>query len=231
MIQEWINSGCDYKDGISILEKMSTNTTLIQLLKKGESPYISSKLKAELLKLKSTKITVEKIEATAEIENSEKLKEIKSKPISLYPASLHLVYQRRISTFLEACSLKIQLNEVVNNQEESLKIQFKIFNLFLENDKCWMVLKKFEEHGQILPFECSTDFSNLSYVAMCKLRQNKYTSVWKRKKTIEEWKTELPNLPKTKRGKKKQNILEKEKELQSILNDIEKLSNLINEEE
>ena len=124
-----------------------------------------------------------------------------------------------------------QLNEIENNQEEAFKIQFKIFNLFLENDKCWKVLKQFEDHGQILPFESSEDFSNLSYTALCKLRQNKYTSVSKRKKTIAEWKAELPSLPLKKRGQKELNILEKEKELQRFLNDIEKLSNLINEKE
>ena len=199
--------------------------------KKMNKHYLQSKLKAELIKLKSVEVQKSIPEIPSEETPSDKLKEIKSKPISIYPASLHPVYQRRISTFLEACSLKVQLNEIENNQEEAFKIQFKIFNLFMENDKCWKVLKQFEDHGQILPFESSEDFSSLSYTALCKLRQNKYTSVWKRKKTIEDWKAELPSLPINKRGKKELNILEKEKELQQFLNDIEKLSNLINEKE
>ena len=231
MIQDWINNGCNYQEGVILLEKLSSNKVLIQLLKKGSSPYLQSKLKAELIKLKSVEVQKSIPEIPSEETPSDKLKEIKSKPISFYPASLHPVYQRRISTFLEACSLKVQLNEIENNQEEAFKIQFKIFNLFLENDKCWKVLKQFEDHGQILPFESSEDFSNLSYTALCKLRQNKYTSVSKRKKTIAEWKAELPSLPLKKRGQKELNILEKEKELQRFLNDIEKLSNLINEKE
>lgn len=239
MIQKWINNGCDYEEGVRLYAQVGKNMILLKRFHKNWSAWNEEKLKNELLKFNSSKSIPKKSPQEAPMQpttsptrtaESPVIKEIKSKPISAYPAKLHPVYQLRVNSFYKYASLKMQLNKLAPEKEsEALKIQFEIWEEIMTNDKCWKILQHYDETGIILPLDPSSDFSNLSPQELVNQRQRLYVNKSKRMKTISNLsallskeKNEAKKIHTTEKLRKKQG------EIQQIENDIQELTTLIN---
>lgn len=250
-IQEWLKSGCDYQIGVELYAKHGRNKNLLRRFRRLENAALASKLKYELSKVVNPdafnspsesiqkspkpivftppKIKVEKPVDIKKPEESPVLKKMKSKPISFYPIELHPIYHQRINSFLQACSLKVQLNELEEDEtEKAFEIQFKIFSLFEINDKCWTILRHFEETGRVMPLKASVDYSQLNPMELLRVQQNIYVRISKRKKTIEKTEQTIVNTKEAGRVERlKQNVLKKKEELQQLENDLEAITKLI----
>ncbi len=114
--------------------------------------------------------------------------------ISQYPVELHETYKKRYEHWLEACSLKVSLNEIPEEDSEAaLIIQDKIMKCFSRFDACQEALDYFNEKKRVLPVKSSQDFSQLTPVELLKIRNNLRSQITKRKATIKKKQTELPN--------------------------------------
>lgn len=256
-IQEWFKSGCNYQEGVKLYEVHGRNKNLIRLFRRGNDKKNVQLLHYELNKIlrqssdksrtpvrqvsdkKPTRLIVNHSPRVLSsslpsdqmaTQPSEELKKMKSKPISFYPVVLHPVYHQRINSFLQACSLKMKLNELPEDEvEKAFELQFQIFNLFELNDKCWTILRHYEDTGRIMPLKSSEDYSKLNPGELFRMQQNLYSRISKRKKTIDNKEKEL-NATKEpgKIARLEQTIIEKKEELQQLENDIAEISRLMN---
>lgn len=241
-VRKWIQDGEDYDSGVMLLSKLSNKKHLIRTLSKKETDFYRRKLKYELMKylendqvksVQKVKSKPKKITTTLKVEKikeaSSTLSKLKSKPISAYPVELHETYKLRIETFYEASSLKIQLNEVPEEDHETaLKLQLQIWYLLQQNSKHWKILEYYERTKQILPTKSKKDFSKLTPMEIVKQRQRLYVNRSKRIQTIENKQIELNNeLNEAKRERLINFIIRKKEELQHIQNDIDLLTDLI----
>ena len=113
--------------------------------------------------------------------------------ISDYPVELHPAYRRRWDLWMQACSLKMQLNKIPETETESaLEIQMKIYRCFLDFDQCQKVLKHYREHKRIMPLEAETDFEGMSELEIYKYRDNLRALITRRKQTIKKMENSLP---------------------------------------
>lgn len=113
--------------------------------------------------------------------------------ISDYPVELHPAYRRRWDLWMQACSLKMQLNKIPETETESaLEIQMKIYRCFLDFDQCQKVLKHYREHKRIMPLEAETDFEGMSELEIYKHRDNLRALITRRKQTINKMENSLP---------------------------------------
>lgn len=238
-VNEWFDKGCDYDLGVQIYAQVGKNVFLLRKFQKGKTNYTVEKLKHELFKFK----TVVEIKPSIRIQNSpqktERKKEIespevqkfKTKPISDYPVALHSVFRKRVDSFYMAASLKKQLNDLNEEDEtKALELQFAIWNALQENEKCWILLKHFDDTGRIMEVESKEDYSGLSVKELFKSRQRLYVNASKRRKTLNERIELLANETNEARRLKTQDfIIQKTEELNRIQNNIEQLTNLINE--
>lgn len=127
--------------------------------------------------------------------------------ISQYPVALHETYKKRYEHWLEACSLKVSLNEIPEDDSEAaLIIQDKIMKCFSRFDACQEALDYFNEKKRVLPVKSSQDFSQLTPLELLKIRNNLRSQITKRKATIKKKQTELPD-PEDDNFKVKQNAL------------------------
>lgn len=244
-IKEWFEKGCDYKSGVDLYEKYGRNKILLRRFRRLNSPAIYSKLKYELSKLISEKpqqfvFNENKVTNTVElrvsksvdvIKKSIKVREMTVKPISAYPVELHEVYKKRVESFYSAASLKQQLNDLSEDQEEeSLAIQLEIWRLIKQNEKCWRLLKHYDKTKQILPDKSDVDYSGLTPQELVNQRQRLYVNQSRRAITLKKKKLEYDQeLNPARKLRIEDFILRKTEELQIIENNIEKLSDLINE--
>lgn len=232
-ISDWLAGYGDYQDGLRLLAKHTNNT---QLLKQFAQESALNRMKmrialSNIAKTQTLKTVKTKQSAVLSIVDKSPEKAVTTKkPISAYPKELHEIYQLRINSFLRASSLKVELNAVPEDDELSaLELQTEIWKQLEVNKKCWQILDHYDTTGQVLPTKSTTDFSKLSPMEMVKQRQRLYVNVSKRKKTIEN--IELQISEEDKPGKierLKSKLFQKKYELQELQNDIDKLSNLIN---
>lgn len=246
-VQEWFDKGCDYNQGVLIFSGIGKNKNLLKAFQRKETNWNREKLKYELNKFRtnSGQITdksrtssgqpknspANKLTSLKKIIQSGELTKIKSKPMSAYPILLHPVYQRRIAAFYKAASLKVQLNQLPEDAEpDALKLQFQIWEAVKENDKCWTILRHYDDTGRIMPTESTTDFKELSPQELVNQRQKLYVNKSKRAKTIRIKEDDLSvETNPAKRLKLEEFILKKKEELQAIENDIEQLTTMIND--
>lgn len=215
MVNNWLQNK-NYNDGIQLLEDLDPNNIFIPRFKEKQTTFFENKLENELLKFK---------DSSASILIQEK-REIIAKKIADYPLELHSTYNKRLATFLESCSLKLQLNALIDNEEEeALTIQFKIFNLMQENKHCWKILNHYDKTQEVLLLESSSNFENLSPAELWKIKQLKYQQLSRRKNSIEKWQKELDlETDFVKKIKLEQKLLKKLNELHCIENDIKFLT-------
>lgn len=114
--------------------------------------------------------------------------------ISEYPVELHQAYLKRREAFLEACSLKVQLN---NLPDESIlqagRLQWKIWHLFKEFDRLQKILRHYKETKRILPMETTENFSDIPTVQLHLKLRNLRSLKTNRKKTIKRLREALPD--------------------------------------
>lgn len=241
-VQEWFDTGCDYNQGVLIFAKIGKNKNLLKVFQRKETNWNREKLKYELNKFRTNPVqtpytATKKIKKpifsppSKQIIQVGEMTTIKSKPMAAYPVSLHSVYQCRIAAFYKAASLKVQLNELPEDAEtDALNLQFEIWKAVKENEKCWTILRHYDDTGRIMPTESTADFKGLSPQELVNQRQKLYVNKSKRAKTILSKETEISSeINPAKRIKLEEFILKKKEELQAIENDIEQLTTLINE--
>lgn len=232
---EWFATGCNYEKGVLIYEQHVRKQHIIRQLRRSsdiKNVKLLHKALREVAAAESGIIPKAKPkpnQTTAAVPESKELKKLKERPLSSYPVELHPVYQQRLSTFLQACSLKIKLNSLKEDEtEKAFDIQYKIFELFETNDKCWEILNHYETTGRIMPLTHSEDFSKLSTSELFRTRENLYSRVSKRKKTIEKKEQELTRTEEPgKQERLNQIIAAKKEELRQLENDIEAISELL----
>lgn len=148
--------------------------------------------------------------------------------ISDYPIELHGVYLQKKEVFLKACSLKMRLNYLPDNDtEKALLLQKQIFDLFEKLDTLNAVLNHWDEHKRILKMTTEVDFSHLTPMQLLQKRNTLRSNVTARKKTLA--KLLLPQTP-PKEGcslRIKDKIIKKQEEIKEMELQIEKLNTLI----
>lgn len=222
MIQEWIDAGCDYQEGIKLYEYLNVDEVFLERFKTRENAFFKKKMKDDLLNV------LDQNAISQEVEFSPKKVDLKSQPLEFYPVELHEVFWDRINTHLQARSLKIELNTLGSGQANiALPIILKIDKLFTQNEKCWQILNHYEETKQILPYHTKNNFSELSPMLLVKLLKNSESAASKLKKNITRWESELSSYDDRRRMKKEMDLLVKKEKFQSLLNDIEELRELV----
>jgi hypothetical protein len=146
-----------------------------------------------------------------------------------YPEELHSSYKKRYEAWLEACSLKIQLNNIDDkNVDGAIVLQKKILQCFDLMDKYQKALDHFNQNQRILIVETEKDFSNFSQSEIVLKRNNIRTNISKRKQTIKKQKENLPPENSPDFIHKLNKINQKIEELQELENQENKLNDLIN---
>jgi hypothetical protein len=241
-VQQWFDDGCNYQQGISIymgLKKSQPN--LIRLFKLKQNSYTTSKLKHELKKFKN--LEVENISFTETSptpppqtpppppKEPDNLSSKYYKPllINMLPVELHAMYIEQKKDFATACSLKMQLNNLAPEDENTaLKLCLEIERLFDKIEAAWKVFDHYTETKQILKINTNS-FYDLTPAQLLQRRNYKRSNLSKTKNKIKNLKQQLKTV-KTKGLKTKVEVnLAKAKEKKVNLEiDINALSELIN---
>ena len=200
-IQDYLSNGGD--------PKVAKTLTLSNLQNRGRLSYLLGKLKIK----PAEKYDPGKVPDPEESAEPVKVrKSVFSDFISQYPTELHATYKKRYEVWLEACSLKVSLNEVPDKEVESaLIIQDKIMHCFNDFDKCQEALDYFNEHKRVLATKSNKDFSKLTPREVLQLRNLIRSNISKRKNTLKKKLSEMPD-PSDDRFKMKQNALNRKKE-------------------
>lgn len=137
--------------------------------------------------------------------------------IAQYPVELHKTYQNAYRLWIESCGLKIQLNTIDDEDEESaLEIQIKIFETMENFDKQKEILDHYNFHKRIMPTESKEDFSKLSPVELVNKRNSIRSLITRRKQTLEKRIAELPSKNDENYRIKENFINRKKEELQEL---------------
>lgn len=148
--------------------------------------------------------------------------------ISEYPVELHAAYLRRREVFLEACSLKVQLNALADNEIlQAGRLQWEIFHRFQEFDKYEKALRHYRDTKRIMPTETKEDFSDVPDKLLHLKLRNLRSLKTNRKKTLRKLKANLPEPDQPEFKMKLDEINRKIEELATLDLQIEKLSNKI----
>lgn len=159
-----------------------------------------AKLKYELSKLKCDNVVMSQCDNAEKsthqhIKKSTHQNKVFNDLIADYPVALHPVFRKRWEVWMEACSLKIQLNALGENPKADIEtlfaIQWKIYRCFQEFDQCQTILKHYREHKRVMPFELGIDFTQMSEMEVFKYRNNLRALITRRKQTIEKLENEL----------------------------------------
>ena len=150
-----------------------------------------------------------------------------SKLISDFPPELHKVYLERKHVFLQACSLKMQLNAVpMEDENQALSLQQQIVQLFERLDDCTTILDHWTNQKRILKPQ-TEDFSTLSAMELIKKRNALRSNLVSREKSLEKWKAEAEELSYEAPLTLKSKILRKTEEIEQIKLTIKELDKLI----
>lgn len=214
-ITDWFKE-MDYNTGVDLyVNHPSSKSRNIASLKKGKSNRNFSLLVSELRRLNNTTSRV-KISQTKKqvvtsinkkgsvIEKGQKESEIqllKQKSSDRYfkpirygelPSDLKLRFRELKDIFYDLCDLKLALNDVPDeNEEEALEIQIKIEELDVERAVIWKELEHWQTYKTKLPSKPTNDFSGLSSLELDRKRRNLLSSISKKQKRIERWKSGL----------------------------------------
>ena len=113
------------------------------------------------------------------------------KLISDYPQTLHPVYLATKNHWLQACSLKLQLNALPADQESQARtLQQQLWRLFEEMDACDTVLDYWSKHKRILSSANPTQEEKLDKLSPTQLVQRLHTlrsNIVSREKSLKKW--------------------------------------------
>ena len=113
------------------------------------------------------------------------------KLISDYPQALHPVYLAKKNHWLQACSLKLQLNALQAHQESQARaLQQQLWYLFEEMDACDTVLDHWSKYKRILLPDNPTQEEALDKLSPTQLVQRLHTlrsNIVSREKSLIKW--------------------------------------------
>ncbi|MDO5510221.1 MAG: hypothetical protein Q4F57_05965, partial [Weeksellaceae bacterium] len=113
--------------------------------------------------------------------------------ISEYPPELHPTYLQRQHCFLQACSLKVQLNALADAEVlQASKLQWEIWHQFAQIDKCDKTLQHYQHTRRIMPTEVQEDFSKIPDKRLHQKLHNLRSNRGYRQRTIEQLRKDLP---------------------------------------
>lgn len=197
-----------------------------------------AKLKYELSKLegKGQKTEGNPPDAKSEPPATIRQNKVFNDLIADYPVTLHPVFRKRWEVWMEACSLKIQLNALGENPKVDIEtifaIQWKIYRCFQEFDQCQTILKHYREHKRVMPFELGIDFTKMSEMEVFKYRNNLRALITRRKQTIEKLENQLTEQSDDVAKKKMTHTINLKKEqLQEKINELLECNKILNDGE
>ena len=148
--------------------------------------------------------------------------------IAQYPAELHPVYQNAYNNWIKACSLKIKLNAVDDDdEEEALEIQTEIFKIMERFDKDQAALNYYTENKRVLPTATATNFDDLSPIELMTKRNSLRGLVTRRTQTLNKRSAELPAKEDPTFRTKQNFIHNKTEELQDMILQLQKLDEML----
>lgn len=148
--------------------------------------------------------------------------------ISQYPKELHPAFKQRYDHWLEACALKVELNEVHHSDEETAyNIQYKLLDHLEKMDRCQEALNHYNEHKRIMQTETIADFSKLSPNQLVLKRNVIRSNISKRKLTIKKMEDSLPNNSEPNYRKKLHQLNLKLEKLRVIENELRILEEMV----
>lgn len=107
--------------------------------------------------------------------------------ITDYPPQLYAVFRKRWNLWMDACTLKMELNQIPAKETgRAFELQLKIFDCFTEFDKFQKILKHYREEKRVMGSEASVDYSQFSNLMLLKELNKLRASISRRKKTIEK---------------------------------------------
>lgn len=243
LVQEWIDTGCDYASGVKLFEQIGKNRLLMRQFSRNSGVANQKKLDYELRKFlkveekpKSAKnnpivdIALKTIEVEAIVEHQ--VKEYESKQTELIkqlPAELLPVLFRANLLFRESCILKLELNNMPDEAEaECLKIQLQIDDKLKENRLCWKQIDHYLEHKQ-LPKIAKSQFDNLTPAELVKRQQYHFQNISKLKKRITENRKVLSTTDSVSvKARLERTLAKQESDLLAKENELQTLTNLVN---
>lgn len=147
--------------------------------------------------------------------------------LSDYPEELHQIYTERLISFTEACSLKIQLNELKEEEtEKAYALQLSIVKKMDVVEEYAEVLTYYRNTKKVLPIFSKEAIAHLNTAELIQKRNTLRSNVSCRKKTLQKMHS-IPN-PNT---KQKEKITQKMAELESLKLLIERIDCIVNERE
>jgi len=192
--------------------------------------YFVKQLKVELpentkLSTPPTKLSTPHPEPSAPVKER---KGIWNDLISQYPVELHQEYQNRYKYWLEACSLKVELNAVhYKDEKTAYEIQEKIMFCFEKMDKAQKALNHYQKNKRILKTETKVDFSGLSPMELLNKRNVTRSNITKRKATIKKMEDALPKSDHPDFKRKLHSVNLKIEQLQMMINELEVLEKMV----
>lgn len=217
--------------------QLGGNRRLIDRLGSSSGIRVEALLKHEIQKLATQKteikIPVSQAEKKEKQQTAARMFVYQPNPefrdyISEYPAELHPVYMRRREAFLEACSMKVQLNALDDREIlRAGKLQWEIWNRFKEFDKLNKVLRHYRETRRIMPSQTKEDFSDIPERRLGLKLRNLRSLKTNRKKNIQTLKDNLPDADDPMFKVKFQELNRKLEQLAEIDLQIEKLETMM----
>lgn len=148
--------------------------------------------------------------------------------ISQYPKELHSSFKQRYDHWLEACALKLELNDVHRTDEyTAYDIQVKLLDHLEKMDRCQKALDHYNKNKRIMLTETLADFSKLSPMELLKKRNATRSNITKRKATIKKMEDALPKNTDPNYRMKIHQVNCKLEQLSVIENELEKLEKII----
>lgn len=229
----------NYKNLLTELEILGGSIRTLRGVSNFYSLANEAKVRQEIKRLKSinkVQLTDSNVQLTnnEEAENSllvasseQSLLPTNAKLISDFPPELHGIYLERKHVFLQACSLKMQLNAVpMEDENQALSLQQQIVQLFERLDDCTTILDHWTNQKRILKPQ-TEDFSTLSAMELIKKRNALRSNLVSREKSLAKWKSEAEKLSDKTPLRLKSKILRKTEEIEQIKLTIKELDKLI----
>lgn len=211
--------------------KIANRHKLPTIQNRAKISYLISQQKSKEDNLKQ--VILEVVEKS--FENTQNITEAteSSKPtflgfISQYPTELHSAYQSCYNSWLDVCSLKMQLNDVVPlDVEDAYQLQLKMIKSISKFDINKKSLDYWNENKRILPTESKKDYSKFTLLELDQERRNLASLICRRKQTIEKKEKELPPTSDPNYNKKIIALQIKKEGLEELILDQNKIINLL----
>lgn len=148
--------------------------------------------------------------------------------ISNYPKELHSAFKMRYEHWLEACSLKIELNAItIRDEAKALEVQWKLMDQLEAMDKCQKALEYYKVNKRVLEIKTTANFDDLAPIDLLKRRNNLRSSITKRNATKDRMEKGLPDKTDSKYNLKLHLLNRKIEEIQKLKNMVVKLDEMI----